>query len=226
MNTTPQKEWLYLVNETLTGEKAIVPLLKHILEEHRLGSGLKAALEQQLEEEINHVRGYYKLVGKEGLRSSGYDLKLDDYVRNLPKASLKLFALQGMLEGIALGALNHRLQYWKNSPSYAFDLRAHLEESGHVVMSFDFFNELKEEEGSPDISEFRQIEKDVNKIFVNSFQGNTLVEFIKNNFGEGEAEHLSSKSIENSTAMKCFRRKSAETLVRTKNGFLQHFFGA
>src|ERR1035438_10054016 len=96
-------EWMYLVNETLEGEKCIVPLLKEIVKNPVVSGGLKETLLRQIDEEVEHVRLFHRLIGAQRVKGSGFREKLFGYVSDLESVTLQLFALQGMLEGIALG---------------------------------------------------------------------------------------------------------------------------
>jgi hypothetical protein len=210
------------VNETLAGEKCIVPLLAGILEDFSLPDSLRHTLEQQFSEELAHVRMFYNLIGREGLESSGFATELSQYVQTLPKVGLRLFALQGMLEGIALGALEHRLRHWKESPSRHADLRAYNDEKSHISCSFKDFGRLIEGEGAISPHEFRSVEKSINQIFVRAFRGSVICNFIEKYFPQ-EAPGLSADSIERSRAMTEFRQRSARLLVEAKQEFTRTY---
>lgn len=216
-----EHEWAYLVNETLEGERAIVPLLKDLMKGDVRSLALYKTLELQLDEEISHVRGYHAIVGRAGLKPTSFGEDLKSYVSKLPKVTLKIFSLQTMLEGIALGALQHRLKYWVDSPSTLMDKSAYIDEEKHVGLSWDHFRELMEYEGAISIENFRNVEKDINFIFKKAFSGESLIEWINSNF---PGKYLSDPLlIERSEGIRLFRSKSAQTLVETKKNFQKYY---
>ena len=218
-----EAEWAYLVNETLEGEKCIVPQLRK-LKKHPVvleNKGLLETLSRQLDEEVEHVRLFNGLIGVERIKGSGYRDQLMAYVDSLPSVTLKLFALQGMLEGYALGALRHRLRVISDSPSERVDAQALYEEIGHVAFSFDHFSYLKNAEGEHSRQEFKEVSKEVNKIFSQSFKGENIARIFKNSFGiEIEGPHL----LDKTDSMAAFQSLSKMSVIQNKNQFLIQYY--
>ena len=169
-----ENEWFYLVNETFIGEKMIVPSLQKIYKDKRLPKNLKTIMEDQINDEINHVVGFSKTLNRTNFPGSSYDQKLESYIDGIPNNTLKLFALQGMLEGVALGALKFRLENWCNSPSHSFDKEVEVDELRHVSLSFNHFNELQHAEGLVSKEDFDKVTKKVNEIFSDSFSSEVI----------------------------------------------------
>ena len=213
-------EWMYLVNETLEGEKCIVPLLKEIVKNPVVSGALKETLLRQIDEEVEHVRLFHKLIGAQRVKGSGFREKLFEYVSGLENVTLKLFALQGMLEGIALGALKHRLQNIEESPSYETDKQALIDEEIHVGLSFNHFNHLVNAEGLVCPERFKDVSKDVNTIFGSSFNGEVISSVFRTSFDTT----LDSTAIENSAAMRSFRSLSGRTIIENRNLFVRKYF--
>ena len=212
-------EWSYLVNETLMGEKAIVPLLGEILRTCPVGPIFKEAISRQLDEEVEHVLMYFHLVGSEKISGSGYDTQLKDYVRQLESPTLKLFALQAMLEGIALGALDHRIKNWEASPSTKTDVRAQKDEADHVACAYPAFLELISFEGKVEPLEFKKVARDVNSFFKQAFSGQVIAGIL----GKHTGTSFDADQIDSSQAMMSFKKVSAQTLVATRNQFLKSY---
>jgi hypothetical protein len=211
----PELEWKYLVNETMVGERCIVPLLQQVIRNPVVKLGMREDVLRQLDEEVAHVRLYHQLIGKEGLQGSGYDRLLSSYVRTLPKVALQLYALQGMLEGIALGALQHRIDNWDTSPSYTTDKKAYQEELDHVAFSYPHFQDLIVEEGLVSEGEFKQVSKDVNAMFTATFTGTGISRFLLENFGISSLP----EQIDRSDGVTELRKRGAKILARTKREF-------
>lgn len=217
-----EQEWLYLVNETLEGEKCIVPLLGKMLK-HPVVVGnkpLSDGISKQHNEEVQHVRLFNSLAGQERIEGSGYRRELNKYVENIPTVTLKLFALQGMLEGFALGALRYRLRYVEKSRSEKTDARALAEELDHVQLSFDHFKYLQAEEGVCTKSEFFQVSRDVNRILANSFSGANISRIFQMSFGLYIGD---SPQIEGLQAMRTFKSISAQSVIENRNRFIDHY---
>jgi hypothetical protein len=215
----PELEWKYLVNETLVGERCIVPLLQTIAHNPKVQSGLKKSVLRQIEEEAEHVRLYHNLVGRENLHGTGFDRHFSAYVKSLPTVTLQLFALQALLEGIALGALEYRITHWKSAPSYETDLRAFAEETDHVTFSFDHFKSLIEADGVIPTEKFRTTAKHINSIFTDCFSGHSISTFILKNYNLS----IEPKSIESSKGILALRTNSSKTIVKTKRNFEEQY---
>ncbi len=215
-----ESEWRFLVNETLAGEKLIVGFLKDILAMGIPSKFLNESLKKQVDEEIEHVRMYHKLVGADKLRSSGYDIHLKKVVQDLNSVTLKLFALQGMLEGMALGALDYRILNWNEGPSFNVDSIAKLEESEHVGFSYSSFSDLIRFEGRISMCEFKRVQKQVNKIFSTAFNGAVIVDLLD----PLDSFEIEAQAIEDSVAMKSFRRNSAKIVLSAANAFIDNYF--
>lgn len=216
----PEYEWRCLVNETLSGERAIVPLLRGIVSDPSLPKELRDPLKRQIDEEIEHVRLFHGLVGREKLIGSGYEIPFSRYVQSLPSITLKLFALQGMLEGIALGALWHRLHRLENSPSESVDRRAYAEELEHVEFSLPFLSPLSRAEGKMTLDSLEVVAAEVSAIFTSHFNGYTLSRFVKENLG---VEATSARDLDATPAIRDFRVKSARCLAVTKHRFIDAY---
>lgn len=217
-----ESEWRYLVNETYIGERCIVPLLQQVLA-HPVVAGcrdLREKIEGQIREEINHVRIFHRLVGADKLKGSEYDRHLHSYVSQLGSATLKLFALQGMLEGIALGALEYRLQYWSTAPSQLTDVEVKRDEIGHTTLSYPFFKKLIQEEGLLSADEFRRVGQDMNQIFVNCFSGDVMASYVRQVQDGAECE---AKDLESTSAISLFRKQSARIVSANRRQFLDHY---
>jgi hypothetical protein len=154
-SASPENEWAYLVNETLAGEKTIVPMLKKILDNPVCIGPFREMVEQQIDEEVQHVRLYHNLVGGYQIDRNIFRTEFSRFVLGLPTVTLKIFALQGMLEGIAMGALNYRLSVIENSLSIKEDTRALADETNHTSFSFPHFRHLIESEGEHSMEDFK-----------------------------------------------------------------------
>src|SRR4051812_8875925 len=94
-----EAEWLYLTTESLVGEKCGVRLLKYMISRCDMPSSVRNMIEAHLADEVRHVRLYAAHVGPCKLSGSGYDEPFEAHVRALPTITLKLFAIQAVLEG-------------------------------------------------------------------------------------------------------------------------------
>ena len=213
-------EWTYLVNETLEGEKCIVPLLREILANPVVKGALADDIKRQLDEEAQHVRLFYGLVGKDRISGSGYRQKLYTYVQSLPNLTLKLFSLQALLEGFALGSLKHRLSLIENSPSQKVDEQAYAEELNHVMFSYKHFGYLKQVEGEVSDFEFRKTTRDVNSILSGSFNGENLKAKFLENFG---VNIENPESLVPTEGMRQFRETTIKHVIKNKNSFINAY---
>ena len=216
-----ESEWIYLVNETLAGEKAIVPLLKGILEDNVCVGPLRVMVERQLTEEIGHVRLYHNLVGSYRIDRNNFRTEFSAFVNRLPSVTQKLFALQGVLEGIALGALYYRLEMIEGSPSLKTDRIALADEMSHTQLAFPHFQHLIDAEGRQTQDQFRATAKAANEIFTNNFNGTQMANVLTDLLNEPNAN---AQEIEKSSGMAVFRRYSKINIVRTRSEFLKSYF--
>jgi hypothetical protein len=216
----PRLEWMYLVNETLEGEKCIVPLLREISKRPEVVGALRETIMGQIDEEAGHVMMYQKLVGPDRIMGSGFRRKLHGFVSSLETVTLKLFALQGMLEGIALGALQHRLKNIEGAPSNSTDKTALIDEQKHVGLSYGHFTQLARAEGWHTPAQFKSTAKEINSIFASSFNGLAIATVFQQSFGV----NVNPAIIENSLAMKNFRAASVQAIVKNKNEFVTRYF--
>jgi hypothetical protein len=216
-----ENEWIYLVNETLAGEKTIVPLLKAILDNEICVGPLREAVERQLAEEIGHVRLYHNLAGSYRIDRNNFRTEFSAFVNALPSVTQKLFALQGMLEGIALGALYYRLEMIEDSPSLKTDQLALADEMSHTQLAFPHFRHLIDTEGRQSQDLFRATAKAANEVFANNFNGTQMANVLTDLFNEPNAN---SQQIEKSTGMATFRRYSKIQIVKTRSEFLKQYF--
>lgn len=219
-----QDEWIYLVNETLEGEKCIVPLLGKIAKSPLVqgNKSLQDSILRQHAEEVQHVKLFKSLVGQSEIEGSGYRAKLYAYVEKLPNITLKLFALQGMLEGFALGALRYRLKYVENSPSEKVDAQALSDELGHVNIAFDHFKYLQNEEGVVEKKEFLQVSRDINKILSESFSAQNIARLLSSSFG---VKGVDAERIESAPLMQVFKSVSVDSVLSNRNQFIQYYEG-
>jgi hypothetical protein len=213
------QEWAYLVNETLEGEKCIVPLLVNIMRDFDLPEQLRESLKRQRDEEAEHVRMFGAVLGNEKLNIDLFKTKFAKYVQSLPSVTLRLFALQGMLEGIALGALRYRMAFWGDSPSSKVDRRAFAEELGHVSLSYTHFEELKRYEQPVSKQTFQSVAKEINSIFANGFSGESIAQLFKDSFGC----NADPKEIATSDGMLQFRRLSIRSIIENRDSFIAKY---
>ena len=216
-------EWVYLVNETLEGEKTIVPLLRRILFSPICRGSFREVIERQLDEEVEHVRMYHRLVGQHKIDRNSFRIQFSDFVDSLPSVTLKLFALQGMLEGLALGALHYRIDTIEGSPSAATDQRALEEEMNHTVFSFPHFKYLISEEGPHSLDLFKETTRQANNIFSANFNGAQVAGVFSDQFG---VESSTPEVIEKSDGMADFRRYTRTHIINAKNEFIDQYKAA
>jgi hypothetical protein len=206
-------EWAHLVNETFVGEAAVVPLLLEIASDPRISKPLKDDILRQAEDEINHTEMYRKVVASYNLKGTGFEKPLSEVISSQKKITLKLFAIQGVLEGIALGSLIYRTKYWENSPSYAEDQVALRDEISHVRLSYPHMRELIKIEGLPSTTEMRQITRDINKIFRDATNINIIKENLKDHMPSDQEISI------NQNAHKVFGKLSIDVLKRNIESF-------
>ncbi len=213
-------EWQYLVGETLIGERMIVQALAKIVRDKSLPSDLLALLEEQLDEEAYHLNEYSRVLGSKSIQGSGYDLDLHHFVDSLPNNTLKLYALQGLLEGISLGALKHRIDHWQDASSFELDKEVYEDEKKHVSLSFDYFDQLIHQEGQFKLDSFNNITLQVKKIFNKAFNADTISRVIKKMTGVA----VNAKKIESNTAMHEFQKLSRQEIIENRDKFLGHYY--
>lgn len=214
-------EWVYLVQETLAGERCILPLLEGLVGDMRLPEGLRKVLRLQMDEEADHVQRYERIFGGKNYLGSGYEVDFADFVNGTHSLSLKLFSLQAILESISLGALKYRLSAFTESPSQLDDVQILADEEGHVRFGMAFLGHLQDIEGSFSAQHFHDIAHKANGIFARHFNGQAISDFMARNFAK---KNVSSLAIEQSAGMKVFRGLSARTIVSVKNEFIRRYF--
>lgn len=215
-----EEEWEYLVGETLVGERMIVPALAKIVQDQRMPKNLRVLIEGQLQDEVRHLAAYRRFLGGKHVRGSRYDVRLGEYIKTLPTVTHKLFCLQGMLEGISLGALQHRLAHWHGWPATDFDREVLEDEETHVSLSFDHFAELSSQDGIVSFEDFRRMSSDVNEIFVRTFNGAVISQVIEGATGRW----VDAAEVESSDTMKVFKRNSCREIVKNKNEFIKAYY--
>ena len=216
-SVTPESEWLYLVNETYAGERCIVPLLQALARLPQVDGAFERMFLRQADEELEHVALYEQLLGAERVPSSGYDVPFAHYVGALPNVTLKLFALQAMLEGVSLGALSYRLDALTASPSQQLDWGILADERRHTKFGFAFLRRLREEETKLPRAAFARVATDINAIFAAHFCGERIARLLQEQ-GTGRSDCAS--TIDESPGMRQFFTASTRAVIASKNQFL------
>lgn len=216
-----EQEWVYLLSETYRGELAIIPLLEELLNSENFPKHLNALIHQQIDEEVDHVKRYESLLGSSATCGSGYHIEFAHYYHNITNPILKLFALQAILEGQSLGAVGYRLSTIENSCSTETDKAVLRDELGHTRFGYAFFKTLVHQGATCSAEEFRTVSRDCNQIFASHFTGERIAQMMRTTFGVT----ATTETIDNSTAMKIFKKSAAKTLVETKNEFTKRYFG-
>jgi hypothetical protein len=218
-DATAEQEWLYLVNESYVGEQCIVPLLRELMDAPVEGAGFRRMLQRQIIEEEGHVALYADLLCSRPHESSGYDRALCAYVRALPNTTLKLFALQALLEGIGLGALRYRAAALASSPGDALDRRVQADELRHIHFARAFTKVLVAADGVIPSATFDVVARDVNAIFARHFSGAHVSDLMARAYGLD----VSASSIDASPGMRRFFWKSLNSQIESKSDFLRHY---
>ena len=219
-NVPLEAEWSYLVNETLAGERCILPLLETLASDMRLPRSLRSLLQRQIEEEADHVARYEALFHGRRFASTGYDKEFSQFVRDIGPITLKLFSLQAILESISLGALTYRRDTLIDSPSEVDDIQILKDEEGHVRFGLAFLGLLKEIDGVIALGDFDEITHAANKIFARHFDGSNIAHFMDTNFA---IKAVSASDIDRSAGMKIFKRTSTKTIIKIKNEFIHRY---
>lgn len=212
-------EWLYLVNENYIGEKLIVPLLQDVYNDDRLPKNLKPIIGKQIDDEIRHCAEYGEFVKNLSLRGSNFDDKFAAAFATLPSCAEKLFALQGVLEGIALGCFFHRYKYWEEHPTSKVDRNSIRDEMEHVAFSYAHFEELKRNEGVISLETFKNAKKLLNSAFKETFNAESIPGILKRDYGVS----LTSGDV-SSVGLEQLSSNSRRILKRNLNRFLGHYF--
>ena len=220
-DVSPEAEWLYLVNETYIGEMCIVPLLEELYALDNAGPAFRRMVARQIDEEQEHVERYRELLRFRPLKGSGYNVPFAAYVRNLPNTTLKMFALQALLEGISLGALRYRTTALSVNPHRDLDARIMDDEERHTKFSYGFFKALIGVDGVIDLATFDRIAREVNAIFARHFNGAAIAEFFRAELGFP----CDAQRIDTSDGMKKFFWKSATSIVENKRQFVNRYHG-
>ena len=219
--TSAEREWQYLVAETKAGEESILPLLEALLADRRLSTGLRNILTRQLAEESLHVDLYRNLLG-EKTDSTGYATEFSQFVLALPNLTAKLFAVQTVLESVSLGALEYRDQMLVHAPSKDVDRIVRNDELGHVNFGLGFIEELKRLDGTQDLEFFRSVGRKANRIFSGHFNGSSIAAYFDRAFGAD----VSAQAIDESVAMRHFRKVSAQISAQNRVKFMQRYQGS
>ena len=220
---TLEQEWIYLVNETLAGERCIVPLLEDLALDQRLPAALREVLKRQIEEETDHVARYEAAFDHYNIRGTGYERAFADFVAKMDSPTLKIFSLQALLESISLGALQYRLETFLRSPSTNDDQQILRDEEGHVRFGLAFLGDLRNIEGTLPNSSFNAVTKHANQIFARHFQGERISDFVQSNFG---IRSIAANRIDSSDGMRTFRRISARNIVKIKSEFMGRYYNS
>ena len=219
---SPETEWRYLANETLTGERCIVPILERMLDHPATTPTLRGALMEQLDEEIEHVHMYESVIGEEQLIGTGYADEFGKLVQQIDKLTLQMFAVQVMLEGISVGSLAFRIHHWGQCPTVSADKRVLADEHRHLKVPYPHLSNLRAAEGVIGRDEFKAVSRSVNAIFKTHFSGTAIHQHLVDNYGVSRS---SPEEIEKTLAMRQFRQRSRKTLAKTKSNFYSQYDG-
>lgn len=219
--TDPVYEWTYLVNETLAGERCILPLLDDLHGEPLIPQAMRAVIRRQIAEETDHVERYERILAGQRYRSTGYDVEFATYVTGIKSVTLRLFVLQAILESISLGALEYRLASFPASPSRADDELIYRDEQGHVRFGYAFLKNLKVADPGVTERDFHEVAKGANAIFARHFNGAKIAQFFSDEFAK---KSLCGTEINASDAMNSFRRTSLSSIAKAKREFIRRYF--
>jgi hypothetical protein len=220
-DVSPETEWFYLVNETYVGELCIVPLLEELYAFDGAGTAFRRMLARQVDEEREHAARYRELLRDEPLPGSGYDVSFAAYARTLPNVTLKIYALQALLEGVSLGALRYRIAALESNPYHALDGRIMEDELRHTQFGYGFMKYLAAVDGTVPLNRFLAVARDVNHIFAEHFNGLAIARVVRDQMG---LPGCSAENIDCSEGMRKFFWKSASSIVDSKSRFLEHYY--
>ena len=217
--TTPEQEWVYLMNETFQGELAIIPLLEDIFNFPSINSALRIVLEKQIEEEIDHVKIYGRHLSDYKIKGSNYSSEFSRYYWTLESFTLKLFALQCLLEGASLGALLFRSKAFSQHPSVVDDVQIHLDEVGHTRFGLAFLKAFQREEGLVGIEKFSEVTADINDIMRSNCSPAAISENMRRIFNiDSKVEVISNRGIAS------YNRCAVFEIKRAKDAFLDRYY--
>src|SRR5262249_13923141 len=104
-------------------------------------------------------------------------------VDRLPSLTLQIFALQALIEGISLGALDYRQQVLEGAPSERADGIVRADELRHVRFSYGFMRDLVERDGVVERAAFERVTAAVYSLFEESFRPERLDAFVRHAYG-------------------------------------------
>lgn len=213
-----EHEWLYLVNETHIGEQCILPLLVD-LADAPISAAFRRMIARQIEEEREHESLYRQTLGHDPLEGSGYDVEFTALVRGLELVTLRIFALQCLMEAIGIAAFEHRLSALTKSPTEATDRKILVDERRHAQFSHGYLRTLIACEGPVPLGEFDALAHRVNHLFARHFSARSVAETMRKQSGS----ECSVDSIATSEGMRRFSWRSASTIVAHKRDFVRRY---
>lgn len=214
-----EHEWVYLVNETYIGERCIMPILEGLREVLDYPA-FDRMIARQLGEEERHYHMYRGVLGQDPVAGSGYDQAFSAFVDELPNPTLKLFAIQPLLEGIALAAIRYRLDATVNHHAAEVDQQILADEERHTRYAYGFMRVLMEHDGALADSSFAETARRGNALFRRHFNGQVIARLLQESCG---AAGISASDIDRSEGMRRLSRLSARTIVEQKSAFLARY---
>ncbi len=154
---------------TCFGEQTGVPILKDTLKTLNPPESLKIALKTQLKEEVFHAREYKKYTNNPAYIDSKFEPEILKFILGINVLTVRIFALQIILEGLAVNVLKFRLANWPNYPAREFDLLVLEDETRHNNSIFPFIPQLKIIDEEIERQVFIDTKESLYKIFKSAF---------------------------------------------------------
>ena len=209
-------EWRYLVHETYVADQMVIPLLEKFSLREDVPTPVVEKVREHIVEEKARLALYSPLLEDKKIIPSGFREPFENYVDSLRHPTLVLFALRALLEGLAQGALEYRLNFWKDSPSREAD-RMMAKRGESLPFSSEYLRGINQKWGTPTEEDFLEVRKRVGEIFKWSFSGEALSLYL----WENHRIEVTPKEIEGLEGMNLFRKKSSRRVMKTVFDFMR-----
>jgi hypothetical protein len=216
----PEVEWHFLMHDMFVGERCGARLLERMSCAASEQRALARMLARQANDERRHVTLYGALLGQ---RVDGapprYECDLERLVDGLPCLTLQIFALQALVEGISLGALEYRKRVLDDAPSQAADAEVWADELRHVRFAYGFMRELIARDGVVPRTDFEAVTASLFTLFEGSFAAERIGAFVRDAYGIADA----GIDARPSPGKRMLWSATLRTVLKNRTSFLEHY---
>jgi hypothetical protein len=140
-------------------------------------------------------------------------------VSALPSLTLQIFALHAIVEGMSLGALDHRARTFAAAPSAGVDAAVRADEERHVRFAWGYMRDLVELDGPLAPAAFDEVARQLLGIFATHARPERVAERIRLHHGR----IVSPEDLADTPGGRQLRRSCTRAVLAQRTAFVDRY---